>query len=98
MTDKIQFINRATDALTELAQLQERISALAGVFTARGYAVAGADPIIDADIAGSESKLSAAQIQTILVPILGEYIAFCSNAAVATKDRKKDINICRKDI
>jgi len=98
MTSKIQFINKATDALTDLALLQEKITGLAGVFTARGYQVGGTDPIVDADMTGSESKLTAAQLQTILVPILSEYLSFCNNLAVATKDRKSDMNKARKDI
>lgn len=98
MTNKIQFINRATDALTELAQLRERVTALSKVFIDRGYAANGTDPIIDADMVGSESKMTAAQLHASLVPTLADYLSFCNNVALSAKDRAADMSKARKDI
>lgn len=98
MANKSQFINRVTDLVMELAQMSEKASGMSGVYVARGYFPNGSDPITDADLAMSESKLTAEQFNTLVVPLIGDFIAFGENVALNAKDRKADMNIARKDI
>lgn len=97
-TNKTQFISRTTDVIVQLAVLHEMITGLAGVFTARGYATAGTDKITDQDLLNAGSNLTELQFNTLVVPLLGDYLAFCDNKPVTTKDRKTSMNIARKDV
>jgi len=97
MTAKSQFIVRAVDAVTQLALSEETISGLAGVFTARGYA-SGPNAITDQDLADAGINLTAADFTSNVAIILAEYMNFCNNAVVVTKDRKTSMNIARRDI
>ena len=91
------FIQQVSGVATELAGLEERIKGMSGVFTARGYQAGGADPITDTDMGNAGVSLSAAEF-TVIAGILGDYLNFCGNLAVATKDRKTELNKARTDI
>ena len=91
------FIQQVGAVVTEMAALEERIRGMSGVFAARGYQAGGADPITDMDIQNAGVSLSAAEFN-IVAGILGDYLNFCNNLAVATKDRKTELNKARTDI
>jgi hypothetical protein len=98
MASKGLFIEKVTNAVMVLAQTQELIEGLAGVFTVRGYFAGGGDPITDEDLQAAGVSISAEQFNNIVVPLLGDYLGFCSNVALAAKDRKADMNLARKDL
>jgi hypothetical protein len=91
------FIQQVGGVVTEMARLEETIKGMAGVFTARGYQVGGSDPILDIDIQNAGSSMTAAQFN-IIAGILGDYLSFCGNTPVITKDRKVELNKARTDI
>jgi hypothetical protein len=98
MGSKTIFLNKVQDAVMTLAQMQEFISGLSGVYLARGYQPGGTEPLTDADLTAAGIDLTAAQFNTIVAPLLGDYLSFCGNIALPAKDRKTDMNKVRRDI
>jgi hypothetical protein len=96
MNQKSVFIVRVTDAVNKLAELQEQITGLAGVYTARGYG--STDPLTDANFAEAGFNMSAATFTVEAVPVMADYLSFCNNVATAAKDRKTSMNKTRTDI
>ena len=96
MSQKSLFIIRVTDAVSELAKLQEQITGLAGVYTARGYG--STDPLTDADFTSAQLNLTASTFSGEAVPVLADYLNWCNNIATAAKDRKTSMNKTRTDI
>lgn len=95
---KLLFLQQTGAALTQLAALHERISGLAGVYVARGYAAGGADPITDADLTAAGIPLTAAQFNAQIVVLLSDYLDFMGNIDTAAADRKAIANKARTDI
>lgn len=94
---KQTFIQQVAARSTELAQLQEIISGMAGVYTARGYQSGGSDQISDLDLSNAGISLTSAQFSAA-VTVLGDFLNFCNNGAVTARDRKTDLNRARNDI
>lgn len=95
-TDKSVYIPKATALISELANMEELITGLKGVWDARKYGTT-TDPITTQDMLDAHSKLTPEQF-TAGVLILAELRDWLNGVATTTKDRKTTINICREDL
>lgn len=80
---KTQFVRVAQDAATRMARVYNDWVALSKVYTARGYAANGVNPIADADIVDTGLKASD---MPALVALASEFLKFMQNQVPATGD------------
>jgi hypothetical protein len=95
---KVIFVNSLLAKVTALAKICDDADDLYGAYTDRGYAPAGANPIVDGDLAnGQITNITAAQIPD-LMNLLAQITAFANNQAVFQSNWKYVMNKGRTDI
>ena len=95
MVKKIDFATKVQANTTSIAGLKDTLEDVVEVFFARGYNAGGADPITDADLAGTGITLADL---TACITMFQQIANFFGNQAVTQGDYSTTVNKMRTDI